>query len=267
MNNNRVMLENPLFTNRKRVLAVPEARKSPASRNFQMWLLNFALALIILFAFVFGISTGSQSDVLTGFIGQHWSELMQDKFNSQGAVLAEKTPWIMARVTGIVDYLLVFASVTLGLMVSMRLTDRFIHRANMIYLHKILSLLLLVFTVLHVVGLMLDKYIHISLLQSLTPFSTEYRAIGTGLGTISLYMMISLVFSFYLVKRTGYKAWRIIHYISFAAFVGCLVHGILAGSDTNTSWMQAIYLATGFIVATLTGMRFMSNPNKLPARN
>jgi predicted ferric reductase len=114
---------------------------------------------------------------------------------------------------------------------------------------------------------MFDNYINISLLQSLTPFSTEYRPIWTGLGTISLYMMISLVFSFYLVNRIGFKAWRIIHYISFAAFVLTLVHGITAGSDTNTPWMQAIYLATGFIVATLTGMRFMAHPNKLPARN
>lgn len=157
---------------------------------------------------------------------------------------------------GILSYLLLSANVILGLLSSLRLTDSWLHRANVVYLHKILSLTTLVFTALHLVGLLLDPYLQMTLAQSLVPFANSYRPVWVGLGTLSLYAIIAVVSSFYLAEKFGYRFWRRIHYVSFELFATSGVHGFMAGSDTRSGWMQLIYLVTGFSVVFLIGLRF-----------
>jgi predicted ferric reductase len=136
------------------------------------------------------------------------------------------------------------------------MTDRIFHRASIVYLHRIFSLSLLVFSALHIVGLLLDRYIKMDLAQMLIPFDTSYRPLWTGIGTLSLYGAVAVVVSFYLSGKLGYKLWRATHYLSFLVFAGGFMHGLMAGTDSKSSWMLTIYLITGFIVVFLTGTRF-----------
>ena len=43
----------------------------------------------------------------------------------------------------------------------------------------------------------------------------------------------------------GQKAWRAFHYTAYLAFLLALVHGIMAGSDSASPAMRALYLLTG----------------------
>jgi sulfoxide reductase heme-binding subunit YedZ len=195
--------------------------------------------------------------------GQVWQQFLQSQLGEQlGSGLAQKSPWITARVAGIAAYLLSFASLTLGLIMSMRWLHSLLHPVATAYLHKILALLTVVFLTLHLTGLALDSYLQIGLDQSLIPFAVaSYRTFWTGLGTVAFYTMILVVVTAYLATKIGYKAWRTIHYLTFAIFGISLVHGFMSGTDSNSLWMQLAYLGTGLIVAILMVIRFLGNPS------
>jgi DNA-binding winged helix-turn-helix (wHTH) protein len=53
-------------------------------------------------------------------------------------------------------------------------------------------------------------------------------------------------------SRIGPRWWRRIHYLSFAAFLLTLAHGVLAGSDTSTIWAQLLYVISGGSLLGLT---------------
>jgi sulfoxide reductase heme-binding subunit YedZ len=219
------------------------------------------VATFIFVIFFLGYSQSNTTflGIVSALPGQYWQNFLQNSLGQPIAIgLAEKSPWLLARVGGIISYGLLSTSVILGLCTSLHLTDRFLHRAKVVHLHKILSLSTLAFVILHVIGLLLDSYIKISLVESLIPFSTKYQPFWTGIGTLSLYGIIAVVISFYLASRLGYKIWRVVHYLSFALFASSFLHGILIGSDSRSLWMQLIYLTTGFSVIFLTGIRFTS---------
>jgi DMSO/TMAO reductase YedYZ heme-binding membrane subunit len=253
--------EHPLFKNRRRVLVVPASAEPVGRREARLWLSNLAVAALLFTLFISGVifSNPILGETIGNIPGERWKQVMVKSLGEvPGVGLAEKSPWIMARVTGIIAYLMVFASVVLGLLVSLRLTDRFLQRASIVYIHKIISLSLMVFITMHVAGLMLDNYMKFSLSQSLVPFTAPYRPLWSGIGTICLYLIIAVVVSFYLTGRLGYKTWRMVHYLSFLIFIGAMLHGLLVGTDSKSDWMFYTYLVTGTIVFFLIGTRMFS---------
>ena len=257
----------PLFNNRHRVLAIPAT--APINRTSQtgkLVITGVTLVLLLGIAFITGLWITNPNDgfgaTVVAWPGQVWQQILQSQLGEQlGSGLAQKSPWITARVAGIAAYLLSFASLTLGLAISMRWLHSLLHPVATAYLHKILALLTVVFLVLHLTGLALDSYLHIGLDQSLVPFAVaSYRTFWTGLGTIVLYTMVLVVVTAYLATKIGYKAWRTIHYLTFAIFGISLVHGFMSGTDSSSLWMQLVYLGTGLIVVILMVIRFLGNP-------
>jgi predicted ferric reductase len=154
----------------------------------------------------------------------------------------------------------------MGLTLSMRVGRKLVHPAVVAHLHKLISLSVLVFTALHVAGLMLDSYLKISLLESLLPFTTSYRPEWTGLGTIALYLLLAVIISAMLSARLGYKIWRAVHYITFGLFFVTMLHGLMAGTDSKSMWTQVMYMVTGFIVIFLATTRFINRDVRLKGR-
>lgn len=161
--------------------------------------------------------------------------------------------WFIARSAGLVAYLLFWLSTVWGLAVSSKIFDRLLNRPFTFDTHGYLSLLALGFIFIHIVVLLWDSYAPFSIVQLLVPFTSTYRPLAVGLGIISLYLTILVTVSFYLRKRIGYKTSRMLHYLSFIAYIGATVHGILAGADTPLFATQMIYEETAFVVLLLTG--------------
>jgi sulfoxide reductase heme-binding subunit YedZ len=56
-------------------------------------------------------------------------------------------------------------------------------------------------------------------------------------------------------KQIGRRAWRSLHYASFAAYGLALIHSIWLGSDSHLLAVKAMYLVTAEIVVFLTAYR------------
>lgn len=204
--------------------------------------------------------------VLPGQIQSYLSSQTQ----LMGLPLTGKTSayWYMARAGGIVSYVLIWFSVVWGLVLSTKITGKLIPAPITYGLHEFLSILAVVFAVLHAVVLLGDEYIKFNVFHLIVPFTAPYEPLWTGLGVIGLYLTAALTLSFYFRKQLGQKVWRSLHYLTFAAFVLTSVHGMMAGSDSGLIVTTLLYWGTGFSVVFLTYYRLLTLKvkEKKPAR-
>ncbi len=166
--------------------------------------------------------------------------------------------WYMARVGGIVAYLLLWLSTMWGLTLSTKVTSGLIPAPIAYGLHEFLSILTIVFASLHAVVLLGDAYIDFNIFHLAVPFIAPYEPLWTGLGTIGFYLSVAMTGSFYLRKQIGQKTWRTLHYLTFGAYVLTLVHGLMAGTDSPLAIIKLMYLGTGFSVLFLTYYRLFT---------
>ncbi len=172
---------------------------------------------------------------------------------------APKAFWYLARVAGLISYVLIWFSIVMGLLITNKFARAWPGGPLAVELHQFTSLLGLAFGLFHGVVLMGDQYINFTPLQLLIPFaSANYRPFWVGLGQMAFYLMIPVTFSFYLRKRIGYNAWRAIHFGSFAIYALTTVHGLLSGTDTTNPFILGMYAATGAAVFFLTIYRTLN---------
>jgi sulfoxide reductase heme-binding subunit YedZ len=160
--------------------------------------------------------------------------------------------WYVTRASGLVAYLLLWLSTAWGLAVTSKIFDPFLTRDYTYDFHQYLSLFSLGFVVIHVVVLMLDRYLPFSLLQVLAPFLSSYRPLWVGLGVISLYLLALVTVTFYLRKQIGMRAFRWIHVLSLLGYLGVTLHALYAGTDSTLSAAKLIYEGSFLTVVFLT---------------
>jgi len=170
--------------------------------------------------------------------------------------------WFISRGTGIATYLLISATMIYGLTLSSRSATGIAPPPVMFAIHEFASWLGILFTVTHALVLILDHYIHFSLLTVIVPFMSSYRPEWVGLGQIGFYMTLLLTASFYIKKKIGQRAWRIIHYASFITFGLVTIHGIYSGSDTKLGWIRGMYWISTSAVLLLLFYRILLSIGK-----
>ncbi|MBI5284791.1 MAG: ferric reductase-like transmembrane domain-containing protein [Chloroflexi bacterium] len=153
--------------------------------------------------------------------------------------------WYLSRAAGFTAYALLFVSVALGISIGTRLTERFARRNTIFDMHRFTTILALLFTLFHVYVLLADGYFRFNAWQLSIPFLSPYRGWQTAAGVLSLYALTLLIASFYARKYIGYRAWRVLHFLTFALFAAATLHGITAGTDTTQAWAKALYLVCG----------------------
>ncbi len=169
-----------------------------------------------------------------------------------------KAYWYMARIGGLFGYLLMWLSIVWGLLLSTKMVARQISPAIAFGMHEFLSILAIVFSVLHGVVLLGDSYINFNIFHLLIPFTSPYEPVATGLGVVGLYLTVAITGSFYIRKRIGQKVWRMFHYLAFGSYLLILAHAIMAGTDTTWLGTKLMYLLTGLIVLFLVNYRLFT---------
>lgn len=167
-------------------------------------------------------------------------------------------PWYLSRATGFVAYLLLFATVVLGLSIRTKSLDRLVARWRITDIHTFLSVLVVLFVVVHVTVLLGDTFIGFSVVQLLVPFASAYLPVWTGIGILSAYLLLLVAISFPARRLTGYRFWRTLHYLTFVVYSGALVHAVFTGTDSRVGWAQVTYESTAGTVLALVIYRIIS---------
>jgi ferric reductase like protein len=159
-----------------------------------------------------------------------------------GHGVSSQALWFATRGFGVVALLLLTAVVLLGVAGSTRWRSTRWPRFVVAGLHRNLTLLALVFIVLHVVTTVIDGYAPISLLNAVLPFTSPYRPIWLGLGAVAFDLLLALTATSLLRARIGYRRWRALHWLAYASWPVALVHGLGTGTDARLAWLQAVTL-------------------------
>jgi cytochrome b561 len=171
--------------------------------------------------------------------------------------------WNVARTGGFTGYVLLTLAVAVGLALSMQLQSpsRWPRLLNS-ELHNFLTLLSVVFVVVHILAVWIDPFTRFGWSEVFIPFVSHYRPIWMSLGIIALYLGIAIGISTWLRPLLGYTWWRRLHILTLGAYALVTVHGIATGSDTQTWWALAIYAGSIFLVGGLLCWRLLVPVNE-----
>lgn len=167
--------------------------------------------------------------------------------------------WFLSRASGVTGYVLLWASVVLGLLMSTRLSRRSMLSAwapALMAVHEFVSWVAWGFVVFHAMILLGDTYVQTGWFNLLVPFAFDGgRSVWVGLGQMGFYLISVVLVSYYVRQRIGFQTWRWLHFATFVLYALVTVHGLLAGSDVDVLW--PMYALSNAVVLLLTGYRLV----------
>jgi hypothetical protein len=173
--------------------------------------------------------------------------------------------WIVARSAGIVAFALLTMSTWLGLAMSTRILGTRRQKALLGW-HRTLVWTGLSMLGLHAGALLLDPVLRFGLPAVLIPYAAPWRAGSVAMGVVAGWLCLMLALSFRMRRWIGHRAWRTLHYASFAAFGLALLHALYAGTDlvgTRGAVIAAVALAP---VLWLGFLRILEPPRSAAPR-
>jgi methionine sulfoxide reductase heme-binding subunit len=171
----------------------------------------------------------------------------------------DPTFWLLARSAGFAAYVLVTASVLAGLTLRSRPSAR-LRAAVVAEVHKTLALCGLGALALHGTALVLDSTVKVTPTALVVPGLVAYRPTAVAVGVVAGWLFVTVVSSFWLRSHIGVKAWRRLHWLTYALFLAATFHGLAAGTDTQRPWATALYLGAVGAVAAATAWRAVAVP-------
>ena len=181
-------------------------------------------------------------------------------------VVAASTTWYATRAGGMLAYLLLSASVAVGLLMSGRARLQHWPRFALEDVHRFLGILAGTFIVIHGGALLLDKVVPFSLSQLLVPGTDSYRPLAVACGVVAAELLAALAITNHYRKRVPYHWWRRAHLLNFLVWALALVHGLTAGTDATTTWALVLYAGSAWFVLALLVRRVSLHWAK-PARS
>lgn len=165
--------------------------------------------------------------------------------------------WEGIRAAGLLAYTLLSLGVVLGLATRTRAFDALLRRGWVNELHQSLSVASLASVAGHVAFILLNTHEPFSLSAVFVPFASAWQPLAVTMGVVSMYLAALLVASSWLRPRIGQKTWRAIHYAGFGARGLALTHGLLAGTDTQATWVLWLYATSAVTVGLLLAYRVL----------
>ena len=171
------------------------------------------------------------------------------------AISGGTVTWYVARATGVVTLGFLTASVLLGILTSFRWSSPHWPRFVVEFVHRNVSLLVIVFLAIHVVTVVTDSFAPIRWIDVVVPFVSAYRPFWLGLGAVAVDLLVALVVSSLLRHRIGFTTWRAVHWLAYVCWPVAVLHGLGTGSDTKTGPVLLFTAACVVAVLVVAGLR------------
>jgi sulfoxide reductase heme-binding subunit YedZ len=161
--------------------------------------------------------------------------------------------WLASRAAGNAALLLSSGSVCVGLSSSMRLFKG--RAADLRVTHEALSLASIAALFAHVLTLLGDGFLHLSLAELTVPFLSGYETLWTTAGIAAFWMMLALGLSYYARAKVGVQRWRVLHRFTALAWALGLAHSLGEGTDAGQLWFLAMVAIVTLPALALLAMR------------
>jgi sulfoxide reductase heme-binding subunit YedZ len=164
--------------------------------------------------------------------------------------------WFVSRALGLVALLLLSAVIALGVLHNTSLvkrTDAVLPRFVLVALHRNLSLIAVVFTVLHVVTVLVTPYLRLRWFDTLVPGTARYNTLAAALGTVAFDLVLALVATSLLRQRMSRRWWFVVHWTAYLCWPVAVAHAVVNASFRGGTWWTLVVplAATGVVVGAL----------------
>lgn len=183
-------------------------------------------------------------------------------------MIALTTPylWYTTRATGMVTLILFTLVVSLGTLVANRVGGTVVGRFEINELHRSVSIVAMVFLVLHITTTVVDSFAPTGWLSAIIPFASEYRRVGVAIGAVAFDLILAVWISSLLKVRMKNESWRLIHWFSWLAFASAILHAYLTGTDTKNGVGLALVGACAVCVIIASLWRYLARPERAAGR-
>ena len=172
--------------------------------------------------------------------------------------------WYASRATGVVALLLFTAVLVLGLVVTRKGRLPGLPGFAVTSLHRNLSLLGLVFIVIHVLTAVLDGYVSIPVASAVIPFASPYERFWLGLGAVAFDLVTALITTSLIRGRLPRPAWRAVHLLAYLCWPAAFAHGLGAGGDLRHGLLFALAAGCAVLLVIAVTWRLAAAARELP---
>lgn len=163
--------------------------------------------------------------------------------------------WYTARSSGVVAWVMLSASVFLGLALSSRAFGTRPRPAWLLDLHRFVGGAAVVFTGAHLLSLFLDSFVSFGAVELFVPFASSYRPTAVAWGIVGFYLLVTIEITSLLRSHLSKRMWRATHYLSFPLFLVANVHALTAGTDSGATVLRGIVFAVAAGITALAAIR------------
>jgi hypothetical protein len=182
---------------------------------------------------------------------------------ASSAYQAQMRLWLAGRATGVAVYLLLTSQMAFGLILSHPVNQSTWKLSKRLFpWHENLWIFILAFLAAHVVSIILDPYAGVGLDGSFIPGLSSYRSAPVALGTLALYALLVSGITARYTKLLPPGLWLRLHRFGLVIFALTWVHGMLAGTDSES--LQPMYVATGLLIVGAAAYRYWVAKKKRP---
>jgi DMSO/TMAO reductase YedYZ heme-binding membrane subunit len=174
----------------------------------------------------------------------------------------EQLWWHVARAGGIVSWALLALAVAWGLLLSTKTLGARPGPAWLLDLHRFLGGLALVFTGVHLAGLVADSYVHFGPADLLVPFASDWKPGAVAWGIVAFYVLLAVEVTSLFMRRIPRRVWKAVHASSFVLFVAASLHGSTAGTDARNLVYVEVSIVLTIAVLFLTLVRVLLGGKK-----
>ena len=176
--------------------------------------------------------------------------------NAIGTGLTSKTAlWYCSRATGVVLIVLLGAVMLLGLIINRQGRLPGLPRFAVTGLHRNLSLLSLLFLVVHIATAVGDGFVSIPWISGFIPFTSDYEAFWLGLGAVAVDLMLAVILTSLIRGRIKPSVWRVVHWSSYLMFPVMIAHSIGSSRDLQSGWLLGLTVSVTVLVILAAAIR------------
>ena len=160
--------------------------------------------------------------------------------------------WFVSRSSGIVAWVLVTMSICWGLFVSTKAVAKASSPAWLLDLHRYLGGLSIMFTGIHLAGLVGDNFVYFGWAELFVPMAADWKPGPVAFGIVGLYLLLAIQLTSLMMNHLPRRLWRWVHRSSFILYFVATYHAISAGTDRSNAWFRIAALASVNVIVFLT---------------
>lgn len=166
--------------------------------------------------------------------------------------------WDATRSSANVAWVLLLFTILWGVLLTTRVLRGIDRPAWLLDLHKWLGVVVIVFSVIHMVTLVLDSYINFSVWSVLIPGLSTYRTWSVAAGVLGFWLLVTVQLTSVFKRKFTQRTWRQIHMLSYPLYGIIAVHALTAGSDVGSRWYTGFSMSLSMTGAAVFGVRYVA---------